>query len=113
MTALSPRLQQLRAELEASDASADFGPTVLLAVRRELLRYLLQVPYPTLQACSPALKRRFEAVLSALRAAATFPARSRAQLLQEAQQAGDVLLALDTPAPPPAPSTPPPRRQRS
>lgn len=113
MTALSSRLQQLRAELEASDASAGFGPTVLFAVRRELLRHLLQVPHPILQASDPALQRRFEAVRRLLQAAATFPARSREQQVQEARQAVEVLLALNVPALPPAESTPPARRQRS
>ncbi|RSK50056.1 hypothetical protein [Hymenobacter rigui] len=113
MTTLSSRLQQLRAELEASDSSADFGPTVLFAVRRELLRHLLQVSNPVLQASEPALQRRFETVVRLLQAAPTFPARSRAQQVQEAQQAVQVLLGLHAPAPPPAPRTAPARRQRS
>ena len=113
MTALSSRLQQLHAELEASDASADFGPTVLFAVRRELLRHLLQVPTPMLKASVPALQRRFEATVRLLQAAPTFPARSREQQVQEARQAVEVLLALDGPARPPVPPTPLPRRQRS
>ncbi|RSK44685.1 hypothetical protein [Hymenobacter perfusus] len=117
MTALYLRLQQLRAELETSESSAGFGPTVLFAIRRELLRHLLQVPYPTLQAGPTALLRRFESVIRNLQAAATFPASSRERQLSEARQALDVLTEFDKRTPPLAAAAPTtattPRGQRS
>ncbi|WBO85986.1 hypothetical protein [Hymenobacter yonginensis] len=97
MTTTLLRLQQLRAELDTSAESGDFGPTILFTIRRELLLYLQQVPQWVLLAGAPTLAPRVEASVRQLLAPASFPARSRELQLSEARQALSLLEELQTP----------------
>lgn len=71
-----PRLLQLRLELQASDSSDSFGRSVLLAIRRELLRLLQSVSNPQLQLLPAELRQPVLDARQALQAPAPFPAPS-------------------------------------
>ena len=72
---LLPPLPQLRLELEIC-ATLDAHLSVLLTLRRTLVRHYHAVPYANQQAAPVALRRQFYACLTALTAPAPFPAPS-------------------------------------
>ena len=80
MENLYPRLQQLRAELEDSAFSLENGPSVLYALRRELLRHYDNMPYAQLLVCPSGLRAQFYSAQDMLQQSPAFPAPSaRAQ----------------------------------
>ncbi|MCB2409579.1 hypothetical protein [Hymenobacter lucidus] len=85
------RLTQLRRELEASDSSDTFGLSVLLAIRRELVRLLQSIPDKQVQKLPKELQHDFSQSFRRLIARVPFPAPSWEQQYQETEQALAVL----------------------
>ncbi|MDF7815683.1 hypothetical protein P1X16_30165 [Hymenobacter sp. YC55] len=72
---ISTRLQQLRAELEASYESSN-GLSVLYAIRRELLRYYQQLPPTQLASYPPPQRHQFVQIQQELNTPPPFPSPS-------------------------------------
>ncbi|UOQ69829.1 hypothetical protein [Hymenobacter volaticus] len=72
---ISTRLQQLRAELEASYESSN-GLSVLYAIRRELLRYYQQLSPAQLAAYPPSQRHQLAQIQQELKTPPSFPAPS-------------------------------------
>jgi hypothetical protein len=90
-TAFSTRLTQLRRELEASDSSDSFGLSVLLSIRRELLRLMQSVADSQVQQLPQGLQNSFTHSFGKLLAQVPFPAPGWAQQYQETEQALQVV----------------------
>jgi hypothetical protein len=91
MKNLYSRLQQLQAELESSAHSPENGLSVLYAIRRELLRHYLDLPFGQLQQCSFALREQFYQNQQVLQRPLPLPSPSfRAQYV-DTEQALNVL----------------------
>lgn len=90
-TAFPPSRPQLRQELE-SCATMDASRSLLLSLRRQLVRHYHAVPYASLQAALIGLRRQYQTSLTALMAPAPFPAPSWAQQYAQTEQA---LLVLE------------------
>lgn len=88
-----PTLPHLRHELETC-ATRDAGLSLLLALRRTLVRHYHLVPYATLQAAPESLRRQYYESLRALTAPAPFPAPSWSQQYAHTEQALAVLEQL-------------------
>jgi hypothetical protein len=85
------RLTQLRRELEASDSSDSFGLSVLLSIRRELIRLMQSVADSQVQQLPKDLQKSFTHSLGKLIAQVPFPAPGWEQQYQETEQALQVV----------------------
>jgi hypothetical protein len=90
-TPFSIRLTQLRRELEATNSSDAFGLSVLLAIRRELVRLMHSVADSQVQQLSKGLQTRFTQSFRKLIARVPFPAPGWEQQYQETEQALQIM----------------------